>query len=622
MMNYETVMTKDALHEVHKSLLRSAKRADAFVAFDIETTGLDPRATGAKITSISLTTNDEDTWVIPLAHPDGPWGYKWQSVMGVVAHMLRNHDRLVAHNAGFEIKWIWHHTGFDLTRNVWADTMTMAHLINENRSKRLKDQAAHLMGGDWGIDVRDTMSTPWFDLARYNADDTIATARLFKEQAEHLAASDDAFTSLAFTVHGAQRVLMRAEHRGILLDRERAAGALLRAEQEVEEAAQWLMRRAREYGMAPDDYPMVSWEATAKWFLAFTEQAVKQGHLRIDAMTPAGRPSWAANVLTRLSREGSEVAERLLTYRHGSKQAQFIRSWQENADDEGRVHASFNVARTSTGRLSSSNPNMQQVSRELKHLFRAPEGGWFCEADYSQIEMRVAAQFVHDTVKPDNPMMEAYRRGTDLHSVAATLVTGGRVEDVTKEERQAGKAINFGFIFGMGASKFVDYAEDTYGVTFTLDEAKRLRDGFFDTWEGLGEWHEYQRQFVRDNGYVRNLFGRYRRLPDVYSTNQMKAGAAERQAINSPVQGSASDMMLRTLVSINAAKHRLNLTDLHIVGTVHDSVLLEAGSAEAVLVSLSQMTNVYPFDLPIEVDVSLGTRWGYYTEEHTLRSAT
>lgn len=914
------------------------------VALDVETTGLDPYAWGASIVSLSVTLPDEDetTYVVPLDHPDGPWGYHWRSVLGEVVDALDvGQVGIVAHNAQFDLRWMQHHAlhpqGDDegwaeplWNQLVW-DTMAFAHLLDENGPKPLKKLASPLMGGDWGIgdDVREAKKVDWFRLAHYNAGDTIATMRLMRAQ-ETLVEREPWVADLwSDIVLPAAQTLAGITHTGIALDWDRAAQALDEAEEQERAAHQWLLDRAASYGMDPEaDDVYVSWAANALWFKEFTHHAREADDLIAIETTPTGNPSWRKGVLNKLRlRHGSDVAATLLEQRDGEKRAQFLRSWREHVDGESRIHATYNIARVRSGRLSSSDPNMQQVARALKPSFRAsPEKGypWFVEVDYGQLELRLMAEYIHRDVLPDNPMMQVYRQGVDLHKENATLVTGGRPEDVTKEERQKGKAciaagelvttdrgtapiefvqlhdrvwdgteyvthggvINrgrrdvlrydglratpdhvvvtehgemchaaaaalgvslvragtcaggapdvdgggahqgtstsgadallgvpqdvlegllhaqerhgrgvpvpagsqvrgpvgragriareqvrrdgstmqawrigqrelrrpwdrtavqvsralhpvgfrgvvgeghpvvadrpdgqrgslragqppvgdlggeqrqppqhhhcavhgyrgcpasrvalaedrppglpvqprmdrevaaewsdraravaagaqwerattydiadagprhrfavsgrlvlncgFGFNYGMGATKFVTYAEESYGVVFDLDEAERVRSSFFSRWRGLGEWHEHQRVLGRQQGFVETLTGRRRRLIGMYGTS-WEQGEAERIAINSPIQGTGSDLMLYALALIDRKVPR---GDARLVGTVHDSALLEVSTLDILPAIASLMlTTPVTLTVPLSVDVSYGRHWGEWEDE-------
>lgn len=632
---YHDVLSSDRLRAMLDEV-----RDHPLLVVDLETTGLDPYAPNASIVSLSLTALDESTWVVPLNHPQGPWGARWWEVLdSVVEAIVRwgEPTQLVAHNAQFDIRWMQHHTSVPCRLSdllIW-DTMAVAHLLDENSSKRLKSLAAHLVGGDWGIDVRDAYNVPWFDLAPYNAIDTIATLRLMKKQARALNDPDHMRMRALWTdiVRPAARTLTEVTHRGVLLDRGYTEERRREAAEEQHVAEALLMEHAlNSLGMDPLDGPIsdydVSWAPTSKWFRRFTDLCTDSGDLRVMEVTKTGRPSWRAGVLEKLAREGARIAELVLQQRHGEKQCQFLDAWLDSTDEFNRIHANFNIARTRTGRLSSSDPNLQQVSRELKGCFRA-RGGWsLVEIDYSQVELRMMAEFIHRDVLPDNPMMQAYLDRRDLHTENATLVTKGNPEDVTPEERQKGKAVSFGFVFGMQPEKFVTYAEESYGVDFTIPEAEEVYYAYFDRWKGLGEWHTHQRDLAQKHGYVENLFGRRRRLLDVFNEDQWQRWAAERQAINSPIQATASDIMLLALGRVESQVDRAHAM---IVGTVHDSALLEVRTdvVKEVVDEVCRIMLVSDVDLtvPLEVEAQWGTRWGddegtliLHTDDLTTRS--
>ena len=358
----------------------------------------------------------------------------------------------------------------------------------------------------------------------------------------------------------------------------------------------------------------------ALWFRAFTEAAVAREELTVVESTPAGSASWRGGVLTRLAASGYEVAVDLLTYRHAAKRITFLDTWLELAEQcpDDRVYASYNTARARTGRLTSSDPNHQQVARDLKPVYRSCSGWpYFVEIDYAQAEMRIMAEYIHRFTEPDNPMLEAYINDYDLHKMNAALVHGRDWQSTTKPERQSGKAVGFGFLFGMFPKKFVQVAAEDYGVEFTLPQAERVRTAFYERWTGLGAFHTYQEELVREQGYVTNLFGRKRRLPDVYSEDFGTANHAQRQAINFPIQSTASDMMLHALGDIR----RMGTRDVRPVGTVHDSLLLEVRDLDRLDdICYSLLHPPINLTVPLEVEVSIGSHWGDYQEVFTRRT--
>lgn len=290
--------------------------------------------------------------------------------------------------------------------------------------------------------------------------------------------------------------------------------------------------------------------------------------LPILKTTPKGAPSADASTLRKLASQGHELPQLMLEYTAANTlNKMFLNRWGEDSSYDGRIHASYNLTNVVSGRTSSSNPNLQQVPRtpDVRGLFHAPEGRCFFEADYSQLELRIAAHYANEPT-----MIRIYKENGDIHTETALLLTGGR--EPTKDDRRRAKSVNFGFLYGMGAKKFVDYAYDSYGVIFTLSEAEKFRELFFAKYSRLLPWHDEQRRLAEALGGVPNLFGRFRKLPKIYADNWKEKGEAERRSINTPVQGSGSDILLSAAIQV---KEELEPYGLKIVGTVHDSILGE-----------------------------------------------
>lgn len=294
----------------------------------------------------------------------------------------------------------------------------------------------------------------------------------------------------------------------------------------------------------------------------------KGERLPVLKITPTGAPSSDASTLKKLAAKGYETPQLMLEYTAANTlNKMFLKRWGEDSSYDGRIHASYNLTNVVSGRTSSSNPNLQQVPRtpDVRGLFHAPEGRCFFEADYSQLELRIAAHYANEPT-----MLRIYREEGDIHTETAKLMTGGR--EPTKDERRKAKAVNFGFLYGMGYKKFVDYAYDSYGVVFSEPEAQKFRELFFAKYSRLLPWHEEQRRLAEALGGVPNLFGRFRKLPGIYSNTWKEKGDAERRSINTPVQGSGSDILLSAALQV---KRELEPEGLKIVGTVHDSILGE-----------------------------------------------
>ena len=328
-----------------------------------------------------------------------------------------------------------------------------------------------------------------------------------------------------------------------------------------------------------------------------------------------GEPSSDAKVLKRLKSKGFTLAEQLLDYKfYYGANSKFLNRWEDDAFYDGRIHPNFNLTNVVTGRTSCSDPNLQQVPRnkELRTLFTAPPGRVLLEADYSQIELRIAADYANEPT-----MLKIYKEGGDIHTETAMSLTGLSAEQVKGEPRSRAKPVNFGFLYGMSAKGFVSYAFDNYDTVFSKLEADRYRQLFFIKYPGLLKWHKEMEIICEAQGGVENRFGRFRKLPDIYSSDNYIRSKAVRRAINSPVQGTASDLLLLAAVEIDKTLRKP--LDLSIVGTVHDSILMdvpENNVDEAVrevkrIMAHPQALDIFgvSFKVPIEADVGIGA-WG------------
>lgn len=294
----------------------------------------------------------------------------------------------------------------------------------------------------------------------------------------------------------------------------------------------------------------------------------KEGLPILKKSKKTGKPSADAAVLKRLAAKGHKLPQLILDYKAANTlNKMFLNRWEGDLGPDKRIHPSFNLTNVVSGRTSCQNPNLQQVPRtkDVRAIYKAPPGRLFFEADYSQLELRIAADYANDKT-----MLDIYLHGGDIHTTTAKLMTGGR--EPTKEERGKAKAVNFGFLYGMLAKKFVDYAYNSYGVIFTLAEATEFREKFFAKYSRLLPWHHEQALLCEAMGGVYNKFGRFRKLPLIYSANKWEKASAERRAINTPVQGTGSDLLISAATQIHK---ELKGEGLKIVGTVHDSILGE-----------------------------------------------
>lgn len=257
---------------------------------------------------------------------------------------------------------------------------------------------------------------------------------------------------------------------------------------------------------------------------------------------------------------------------------------------------------------------MQQVPRDpfIRGVIGAPSGWSFIQADYSQIELRIAAHCADE-----RRMQRAFLLGEDIHSLTASRLTGKSQKSLTKEERKKAKAVNFGFLYGMYPKKFQSYAFESFDLEVTLGEAELARAQYFEMFPQLHSWHDRQKRVAHNKHFVSSPIGRVRHLPDILSSDHSVRMEAERQAINSPVQSMASDLMLYSMVKLHPL---LNPREAAIVGTLHDAIFLEVREdcveAYAPLIKETMenlpLKKTFGCDLrvPITVDVEAGQHWG------------
>lgn len=307
----------------------------------------------------------------------------------------------------------------------------------------------------------------------------------------------------------------------------------------------------------------------------------------------------------------------------------YMVSLVEKLDANNYAHTDFNIIGTATGRLSSSKPNLQNIPRAskvgslVKECFIAPHGYYMLQADLSQAELRIIAKLSGDTT-----MVNAYAKDLDLHTITAQRTLSVPVDkwneldkDAKKAYRTSAKAINFGFVYGMSASSFGQYAKNNYGVVFTEEQSLTIRDSFFSTYSALILWHRRYKDLAKQHKYVKTMFGRKRRLPEIDSIYNGERSEAERQAINSPVQGTAGEYTLYCLIKLSEVLPK----EVILVNTVHDSIIMyvPCEMIESVgrlvkdtMENLDTQTH-FNFSLSpvgIKVDIEFGENWANLKE--------
>jgi DNA polymerase-1 len=315
-----------------------------------------------------------------------------------------------------------------------------------------------------------------------------------------------------------------------------------------------------------------------------------------------------ASVLEKLAEEtDNALPQAILDWRTLQKlESTYLRPLPGFVARDGRIHTTFNQAVAATGRLSSTDPNLQNIpvrtfeGRRIREGFVADEGRVLMSADYSQVELRVLAHFCHAPA-----LVEAFVNGEDIHRRTASEVFGTTMDDVTSEQRSAAKAINFGLMYGMSAFRL---GRD---LGISREEARSYMDEYFGRIPQVSEWIEATRARCRSQGFVETMFGRRRLIPEIYSKDYGERMAAEREAVNSGVQGTAADLIKIAMIKVHRALQDERL-GARLLLQVHDELLLEVPEAEIEQVKtlvVREMMGAAELVVPLDVDIGWGRSW-------------
>lgn len=629
-----------------KKLKRILAKAELIV-YDVETHSEEWRPDG-RIVSLSGTCEikvrgelKQFIFGLPLYHPESPFRKTWRSALKFLAPVMKNIPKVVAHNGKYDEKWM---RTFECPLTLTFDTMLAIHLLDENVQKGLKPQAQARLGVEpWGIDTRELMSKDIDVIIEYNVLDTYYTYLIYKQLKEELREQPRLLRIFMLLMMPANADLVHSEMRGIWIDIERLKNRKPIAEARLKEIEDGLTAHLPaglqdDPGWPTDAHrrPLaINYNASnfARWFL-FTYldlPILARGKEKPDGSL--GNPSMAEAILLELKTQHPAVQLMLDRVEWQKALSSFFNAYEEIYDENHRIHTNFKLAGTVTGRLSSGKAdrdkisgtrgkvrgvNLQQVPRNpfIRGLFGAPPGWSFVEADYSQIELRIAAFLAHE-----RHMLQLYSQGADIHLTTAARITGLPESKVSKEVRKrVGKPVNFGFLYGMGWSKFISTAFNNYGSVFTEEEARGARQTYFDLYPGLLPWHARQRRLVETYGRVQSPIGRIRHLPDIYSPDHGVRAEAERQAINSPVQGFASDLAVLSMVQINQRLRDAGYA-ANCIGLVHDAINFEVRNdhlgyvlpiIKDTMEDMSILRKKFGVNLtiPIIADLKVGQHWG------------
>lgn len=555
-------------------------------------------------------------WCWPINHRQSPWSKReLEDMFEEVDEVLRENEvQLIFHNGKFDLLWLRVHYGLEWEADF--DTMQGHFLLDENDRHGLKELAMKFLGApDWEVSLETKQGGLWDRHAKYLAHDVYYTRKLRYTFGKMLNAEPDVKRVFQKIMMPCVNLFVDVEYSGVHINQEKFddAEAYLRGEYNgaLKRLKEWEPDHVTDSKGRKQPFNWGSPQQLGDLLFGTPEEGIEYG-LRLTPLdkTKGGGDSTSESVLKRLDHP---CVGDLLKFREAKQQLSFfIDGWKPYLVN-GRLHPSFKLHGTVTGRLSCENPNLQQVPRDprIRTLISAPHGWSLIEADLSQIELRIAAELANERA-----MLTAFKTGVDVHwltaireiarggglkalviSTAEALSKGttlkysqaidvllkmgpGAAEGIAaewKEYRKKAKAINFGYLYGMWWKKFKIYARDNYGVNVTDEEAQASRIAFFDLYGDLPEWHNRQRRYARKHGYVVSLSGRKRRLPDARLSGddnytKMRRQEAERQAINSPVQSFANEINLMAAIQLRKEFPR---RVLRIVGTVHDAILME-----------------------------------------------
>lgn len=580
------------------------------VSYDVENRGR-PWESVWDIVCLGFSLDGETSYVIPLSHPDSPFARNWRKVLRYLKPALSRHGvKLVAQNGKHDNLQL---AGAGVFLQHGFDIMLAAHLLDENRPKNLGFLSQSILGADvykGMVELKPDkiMHEPLKKIARYNGNDVAYTHQIYGHLRSELLKQPRLARLFVKLLMPASQVIQEVEMAGWYVDKTRLWSRITQLQREIdlrkEVLHEHLPKSMRETERG-EPFNFNSTQQLGRWL--FSKRGLNLSPLETTA---SGNPSTREAVL--LHYHDHPAVKALLEYR--TLELKWMRTyllpWSTRLDMRSRLHTTYKLYGTVTGRLSG---DMQQVPRDsfVRGVFGAPPGWCFVQADYSQIELRIAAH-----ISGERRMLRAFKTGEDLHLVMASNLTGKPGSAVTKEERKLAKSVNFGFLYEMYPKKFQSYAFENYGVEVSIAEAELARSQYFETFPGLVPWHERQKRIANSLHYVTSPLGRVRHLPDILSSDNAVRREAERQAINSPVQATASDMMLYSMVKL---RDELNPQEAFMVGTLHDAVFFQVREdviGEYTTVIKDVMENLplkkafgLELSVPIVVDVEWGTHW-------------
>lgn len=568
-------------------------------AFDTETTSLDYRI--AQIVGFSVAFEATEAFYVPLAHDyaGAPEQLNREAVLAQIKPILENPAvEKIGHHLKYDAHVLENH-GIHL-QGWYFDTMLASYVLNSVATRHGMDDVARLylshlsttyeqIAGK-GAKQKTFNQIEIETAAHYAAEDAHVTYRLYEVLNEKLQRHPELSNLLHHIEMPVARVLTQMEENGIKLDLNfldqlgvEFSNTMLQLEQQIIE-------------LAGQPFNVSSPKQVGE--ILFEKLGIKGGK-----KTATGQYSTSESILEKIEHP---IASLIVEYRGLSKlKSTYTDGLQKQANSSShRVHTSYHQALTATGRLSSTDPNLQNIpvrmdiGRQIRKAFIAPEGRVFLAADYSQIELRLMAHF-----SQDDALVDAFNHGQDVHRRTAAEVLNIALEDVTPDQRRQAKAVNFGLLYGMSEFGLIRQ------LGFTREESQNYIKQYFQRYPGIYEYMQRTRQVALEQGFVETLTGRRLYTPDIDARNMMVRKAAERAAINAPLQGSAADIIKMAMVEVDKMLPR---DQAKMLLQVHDELVFEvdADVADELAPKLAEvMQSVIELSVPLVVEVGKGQNW-------------
>jgi DNA polymerase-1 len=596
--DYETVLDWEAFDR----WMQKISKAD-LVAVDTETTSLNYMA--AEVVGISVAVKAGEAAYIPVAHdyPGAPDQLPRDEVLDKMREFLENPDASkVGHHLKYDAHVLARH-GIQLA-GMRFDSMLESYVLNSVATRHDMDSVTRLYLGRETIHYEDVagkgakqLSFNQVDLetaAPYAAEDADITLQLHQVLSAKLAEIDTLQRIYEDIEQPLVPVLLQIEETGVLIDRQ------MLAKQSAELAKKMLELEEQAHALAGGPFNLGSPKQLQQILFEKLE-------LPVIRKTPKGQPSTAEDVLVELADE-YDLPRVIIDYRSVSK----LKSTYTDklplqiAESTGRVHTSYHQAVAATGRLSSTDPNLQNIpirtpeGRRIRQAFIAPENYLLLAADYSQIELRIMAH-----LSADKGLLKAFAADQDVHQATAAEVFEVALDDVTADQRRSAKAINFGLMYGMSAFGLAKQLGISRG------QAQEYVDLYFDRYPGVKMYMDNIRETARDQGYVETVFGRRLYLPEINARNVNRRQYAERTAINAPMQGTAADIIKRAMIEVQNWLDR-DKADGRVIMQVHDELVFEVAQSEIDAFEeqvITIMSAAADLTVPLRVDAGRGANW-------------